>query len=75
AGLLVASRSLSATSEAAGSARVIPTTMGMGHAAGVAAAICAKDGCVPEAIIRTSALMRRLQQILVAQGAYLGPGP
>jgi hypothetical protein len=75
AGLLVASRSFSATSEAAGSARVIPTTMGMGHAAGVAAAICAKDGCLPETIIRTPALMRRLQQVLVAQGAYLGPGP
>lgn len=75
AGLIVASRAFSATSEAAGSARVIPTTMGMGHAAGVAAAICAKDGCVPETIIRTSALIRRLQQVLMAQGAYLGPGP
>jgi len=75
AGLLVASRSFSATSDAAGSARVIPTTMAMGHAAGVAAAICAKDRCLPEDIARSPALLRRLQQILVAQGAYLGPGP
>ncbi|HEY3248000.1 MAG TPA: FAD-dependent oxidoreductase [bacterium] len=74
-GLLVASRSFSATSEAAGSARVIPTTMGMGHAAGIAAAVCAKDGCLPETMARTPALLRRLQQILLAQGAYLGPGP
>lgn len=73
-GLLIASRSFSARSEAAGSARVIPTTMAMGQAAGVAAAICAKDGCLPDKIARSPILMRRLQQILVAQGAYLGPG-
>ncbi len=74
-GLLVASRAFSATSEAAGSARVIPTTMALGHAAGIAAAICAKEGCLPETIVRSASLMRRLQQILIAQGAYLGPGP
>jgi len=74
-GLLVASRSFSATSEAAGSARVIPTTMGMGHAAGVAAAVCARDGCSPAALARSPALIRKVQEILLLQGAYLGTEP
>jgi hypothetical protein len=72
-GLLVASRAFSATSEAAGSARVIPTTMALGQAAGVAAAVCAKDGCTPQDLTRTPALVRKVQQILLSQGAYLGP--
>lgn len=74
-GLLVASRSLSATSEAAGSARVIPTTMAMGHAAGVAAAICAKEGCTPSSLVRTPALVKKVQETLLQQGAYLGEEP
>lgn len=74
-GLLVASRSFSATSEAAGSARVIPTTMAMGHAAGVAAAVCAKDGCTPVALGQSGALIRKVQEILLQQGAYLGTEP
>ena len=74
-GLLVASRAFSATSEAAGSARVIPTTMALGQAAGVAAAICAKEGCTPADLARTPALVRKVQQALLAQGAYLGPSP
>ena len=72
-GLLVASRAFSATSEAAGSARVIPTTMALGQAAGVAAAVCAKDGCTPQDLTRTPALVKKVQQTLLAQGAYLGP--
>lgn len=74
-GLLVASRSFSATSEAAGSARVIPTTMALGQAAGVAAALCAKEGCALQMLTRTPALVKRVQQTLLSQGAYLGPGP
>jgi hypothetical protein len=73
--LLVASRAFSATSEAAGSARVIPTTMALGQAAGVAAAICAKADCTLAELARTPALVRRVQDALVTQGAYLGPGP
>lgn len=42
--LLVAGRCLSATREAHGSARVMGTCMGMGQAAGTAAAMCAADG-------------------------------
>lgn len=74
-GLLVASRAFSATSEAAGSARVIPTTMALGQAAGVAAALCAKEGCTPQDLARTPALVRKVQEMLLAQGAYLGSSP
>jgi hypothetical protein len=74
-GLFVASRAFSATSEAAGSARVIPTTMAMGHAAGVAAAICAKDGCTPARLAQSAALIRKVQETLLLQGAYLGTEP
>jgi len=74
-GLLVASRAFSATSEAAGSARVIPTTMALGQAAGVAAAICAKERCTPADLARSPALVKKVQQVLLTQGAYLGPSP
>lgn len=43
--LLVAGRCLSATHEALGSARVTPTCMDMGQAAGAAAALAASRGC------------------------------
>lgn len=43
-GLLVAGRNLSASSDAAGAVRVMPPVMCMGHAAGVAAALCLKKG-------------------------------
>lgn len=42
--LLVAGRSLSATSDAAGAVRVMPPVMAMGQAAGVAAALAVKAG-------------------------------
>jgi hypothetical protein len=71
--LLVASRAFSATSEAAGSARVIPTSMALGQAAGVAAAFCAKRGCTPRDLVRSSALMNEVQRILKAQGATITP--
>ncbi len=46
-GIFVASRSLSATYSAAGSARVIPITMAMGEAVGVAASMCATGEISP----------------------------
>jgi hypothetical protein len=70
--LLVASRSFSATSEAAGSARVIPTTMALGQAAGVAAAVCVRQGCTPRDLARTPARLAAMHQILRGQGVYLG---
>ncbi len=72
--LLVASRAFSATSEAAGSARVIPTTMALGQAAGVTAALCARRGCSPREVVKSSALMAEVQRLLRAQGAQIGPG-
>ncbi|MGH2454407.1 MAG: FAD-dependent oxidoreductase [bacterium] len=71
--LLVASRAFSATSEAAGSARVIPTSMALGQAAGVAAAFCAQRGCTPRELIQKSALMAEVQRTLKAQGATITP--
>ncbi|MDR7535851.1 MAG: FAD-dependent oxidoreductase [Armatimonadota bacterium] len=73
--LLMASRAFSATSEAHGSARVVPTVMALGQAAGVAAALCARRGCTPPAAAASPALVRELQLALAAQGAYLAGQP
>ncbi|MGQ0572553.1 MAG: FAD-dependent oxidoreductase [Armatimonadota bacterium] len=70
--LLVASRALSATSEAHGSARIVPTAMALGQAAGVAAALAVSNGWTPRQIAEDAALVRTLQATLIAQGAYLG---
>jgi hypothetical protein len=64
--LLVAGRCLSATREAHGSARVMGTCMGMGQAAGTAAAMCAADGTSLRQL-SVSALRDRLKE----QGAVL----
>ena len=73
--LLVASRAFSATSEAHGSARVIPTTMALGQAAGVAAALCARRYCTPREVAGDWALLFEVQRALIGQGAYLGSKP
>jgi hypothetical protein len=73
--LLLASRAFSATSEAHGSARVVPTIMALGQAAGVAAALCARHGCTAPTVAATPTLMRQVQLALVAQGAYLAGRP
>ena len=65
--LLVAGRCLSATSDAAGAVRVMPPCMGMGHAAGVAAAMAAKENVTP-ADVNVVALREKLRE----QNAYLG---
>ena len=49
-GLLVAGRCLSATREAAGSVRMGAQCMACGHAAGVAAAMAARDGIQPRSV-------------------------
>lgn len=64
--LLVAGRCLSATREAHGSARVMGTCMGMGEAAGTAAALCAAEG----ASLRQLSIPA-LRDRLAAQGAIL----
>lgn len=65
--LLVAGRSVSATHEAAGAIRVMPAAFAMGQAAGIAAALAAKEGVPPRALD-----WRVLQAALRAGGAYLG---
>lgn len=72
--LVVASRAMSATSEAAGSARVIPTTMSMAHFAGVAAAFASRNDLTPRDLLRTPDFVRSIQRQFVEQGGYLG-GP
>jgi hypothetical protein len=47
----------------------------LGQAAGVAAALCARNGCAPHEMAADPALMRSLQGALIAQGAYLGAKP
>lgn len=66
ANLLVAGRCLSATREAHGSARVMGTCMGMGQAAGTAAAMCVTDG-TPLRQLSVDQLRSRLAE----QGAVL----
>ncbi len=65
-GLLVAGRSISATHEAASSARGQAVCMATGHAAGTAAALAARAGLPPRKIN-----IARLQQVLREQGAIL----
>ena len=64
--LLVAGRSVSATSEAAGAIRVMPPCMALGQAAGTAAALALKTGATPRTVDR-----KALLDTLKAQGACL----
>jgi hypothetical protein len=65
-GLLVAGRCLSATREAAGSVRMGAQCMASGHAAGVAAAMAAREGVLPRAVS-----VENLRRALVEQRAIL----
>lgn len=66
-GLLVAGRTLSATSEGAGAVRVMPPCMEMGHAAGIAAAMAVKEQCPVRSIN-----VKALQAQMVKEGSFLG---
>jgi hypothetical protein len=65
--LLVAGRCISSDHVAHGSLRVQGTAMGMGHAAGTAAALSTQEGLAPRNLDA-----RQLQETLLQQGAYLG---
>jgi hypothetical protein len=65
-GLLVAGRCLSATREAAGSARMGAQCMAYGHAAGVAAALAVKEKISPGMVDPT-----RLRKTLQKQNAIV----
>lgn len=81
--VIVASRSLSATSAAAGSARVLPITMACGEAAGAAAWLCTKENMTPPQLVNSEKTMAQLQDTLRDWGADIGdefpkhpePGP
>jgi len=70
--IFVASRSLSATYSAAGSARVIPVTMAAGEAAGAGAWVCARDRVSPHDIMNDSRRLRLVQNSLREMGADIG---
>lgn len=65
--LLVAGRSISATSEGAGAVRVMPPCMEMGHAAGVAAAIAIKEDCLVRNVDA-----KVIQKKMIQNGSFLG---
>ena len=71
-GIFVASRSLSATYSAAGSARVIPVTMAAGEAAGAAAWLCVTQNITPHDIMRNSKWAKMVQDTLREGGADVG---
>lgn len=71
-GVFVASRSLSATYSAAGSARVIPITMAAGEAAGFAAALCARDKITPHTLVQDKKKISELQARLRKAGIKIG---
>lgn len=68
-GLLVAGRPISTTHEAHSSVRIQAICSGMGHAAGIAAALAAKGNTVPRALD-----VKDVQSEIVAQGAILDAG-
>ncbi|RYG72263.1 FAD-dependent oxidoreductase [bacterium] len=71
-GIFVASRSLSATYSAAGSARVIPVNMAAGQAAGEAAVFCAQEKLTPHQLMDDSRLINRVQDRLRTNGLDIG---
>jgi len=70
-GLFIAGRAFSATYQAAGSARVVPTTMAMGEGAGVAAAVCVLRGVTPYELADRRDLVQEVQRRLVRGGAVI----
>lgn len=71
-GLFVASRSLSATYSAAGSARVIPINMAAGEAAGTAAWVCVRKGIEPHDLMQSPLAIHEVQNSLREWGADIG---
>ena len=65
--LLVTGRPISATHEAHSSLRIMPICIALGQAAGTAAALCAQEKVAPPQLAA-----KRLQAVLLAQGANLG---
>jgi hypothetical protein len=70
--VFVASRSLSATYSAAGSARVVPVTMAAGEAAGTAAWLCTRRNITPHDMMDNSKWVRLVQDSLREWGVDIG---
>lgn len=70
-GLLVVGRSAGYSSLAAGSARVVPTGMTTGEAAGTAAALALKNDVTVREISQDKALIKKLQNQLEKQETYV----
>ncbi|MGE8036192.1 FAD-dependent oxidoreductase [Lysinibacillus sp. NPDC093692] len=70
-GLLVVGRSAGYSSLAAGSARVVPTGMVTGEAAGAAAAIAIKEDVTFRAMSKDKKLINTLREDLKKQGAFV----
>ena len=70
-GLLIVGRAAGYTSLAAGSARIVPTGMACGEAAGVAVAVAKAQGKNPRQLVDDAECMAKIQQHLVDQGAKL----
>jgi len=68
--LLVAGRCVSATHEALGAIRVMPTSFAMGEAAGTAAALATAEGIAPRHVP-----VSWVRETLLRHGAYLGMTP
>ncbi len=66
-GLLVAGRCITSTWEAHMSTRNTVSCMAQGQAAGTAAALCIREGCLPKALD-----VIKLRTTLISQGVYLG---
>lgn len=69
--LMTIGRSGSYTSIAAGSARVIPTGMALGEAAGVVAAVCIENDIDLQEILEDYTIKRDAQKRMTMQGMYL----
>lgn len=72
-GLLVVGRSAGYSSLAAGSARVVPTGMVTGEAAGAAAALAIKEDVTFRAMSKDKKLINTLREDLKKQGAFVDP--
>ena len=70
-GLLVVGRAAGYTSLAAGSARIVPTGMACGEAAGVAVAVAKAQSATPRDLVNDDVAIAEIQEKLTAQGAKL----
>ncbi|RBP91526.1 FAD dependent oxidoreductase [Cytobacillus firmus] len=70
-GLLIVGRSAGFSSLAAGSARVVPTGMVAGEAAGAAAALAINNEITPRELSKDKKMIDKLRETLARQGAFV----